>query len=85
MNDTSICWVLTSLTAFSAMTMQDIAGLVVTILTGAASLAYICFKWYKEAKKDGNITKDEVDKLIDDVYDEIKNTTDKIDKLDKKD
>lgn len=80
MKDVSAVFCLTSATSIAAMTAQDVAGLVITILTGLASIAFIIYKWYKEAKKDGQITKDEIKDLIDQVVDESKNTIDKIDK-----
>ena len=80
MKDVSTVFCLTSATTFAAMTAQDITGLVITILTGLASIAFIIYKWYKEAKKDGQITKDEIKDLIDQVIEKSKDTIDKIDK-----
>lgn len=80
MKDVSTVFCLTSATTFAAMTAQDVAGLVITILTGLASIAFIIYKWYKEAKKDGKIDKEEIKDLIEQVIDESKNTIDKIDK-----
>ena len=80
MKDVSTVFCLTSATTFAAMTVQDVAGLVITILTGLASITFIIYKWYKEAKKDGQITKDEIKNLIDQVVEESKDTIDKIDK-----
>lgn len=80
MKDVSTIFCLSSATCVAAMTAQDIAGLAITILTGLASIGYIIYKWYKDAKKDNVITKDEIKDVIDDVTEEVKNTIDKIDK-----
>lgn len=80
MKDVSTVFCLNSATTLAALTAQDVAGLVITILTGLASISFIIYKWYKEAKKDGKIDKEEIKDLIDQVVDESKNTIDKIDK-----
>lgn len=38
--------------------------IVLSIVTFLVTLAYTIWKWYKNAKKDGKITKDEVDDLF---------------------
>ena len=49
---------------------NDLFQLIQIILTCVAvlvSLAYTIWKWYKNAKKDGKITSDEVDDLFKDI------------------
>lgn len=51
---------------FSSMITQEMLNLVLTILSIVSillSLALTFFKWYKEAKKDGHISKDELEDL----------------------
>lgn len=45
--------------------------IVLSIITFLVTLAYTIWKWYKNAKKDGKITKDEVD----DLFKKIENVT----------
>lgn len=42
-----------------------------SILIILLNIMFIIWKWYKEAKKDGKITDDEVDKLFEDIEKEI--------------
>lgn len=43
-----------------------------SILIIVLNIAFIIWKWYKEAKKDGKITDDEIKQLIDDLEKEFK-------------
>ena len=52
--------------------IQIIASTIVSIVT----LGYILYKWYKKAKEDGKITKEEVEEL----GEELKNFKEKGDK-----
>ena len=38
--------------------------IIISALAGAVALAYTIWRWYKNAKKDGKITGDEVDDLF---------------------
>ena len=38
--------------------------IVISALAGAVALAYTIWRWYRNAKKDGKITEDEVDDLF---------------------
>ena len=40
-------------------------GFILTLLSALVGIAYRIYHWYKDAKKDGKITADEVKKLID--------------------
>lgn len=41
--------------------------IIISALAGAVALAYTIWRWYKNAKKDGKITNDEVDDLFDQI------------------
>lgn len=43
-----------------------------SILIILLNIVFVIWKWYKEAKKDGKITDDEVDELFEDLEKEIK-------------
>ena len=73
MDDVGISWTLTAATGIAAMTLQDWIGLGFTIACGVISIAFTCRRWYKAAKKDGVISKEEVEDLVDQVGDEIDN------------
>lgn len=51
-------------------TMQVI-NTIITCVVGAITIAYTIYKWYKRAKSDGKITKDEVEELVEDVKKDI--------------
>lgn len=56
----------------------QIIELVMSILVSVIILAYRLWKWWKEAKKDGKITKEEIEEGVDiiaDGVDEIKDKT----------
>lgn len=38
--------------------------IIISALAGAVALAYTIWRWYRNAKKDGKITEDEVDDLF---------------------
>lgn len=44
--------------------------IIISALAGAVALAYTIWRWYKNAKKDGKITEDEVDDLFEAVFKE---------------
>ena len=44
--------------------------IIISALAGAVALAYTIWRWYRNAKKDGKITEDEVDDLINTVFKE---------------
>ena len=41
--------------------------IIISALAGAVALAYTIWRWYKNAKKDGKITPDEVDDLFEQI------------------
>lgn len=69
--------VLTIMTA-AGMT-QEVVQIVYYVLGALAllfSLSFTIWKWYREAKKDGKITEEEVDDLFNKINDEIKEKKD---------
>lgn len=54
-------------TAVQTDTTLQIISLVLTIVATVFSIAFTIYKWYKSAKADGKITKDEIDELIDEL------------------
>ena len=45
--------------------------IILAIITFLVTIGYTIWKWYKNAKKDGKITKDEVEDLVDQIKDEV--------------
>lgn len=41
--------------------------IIISALAGAVALAYTIWRWYRNAKKDGKITEDEVDDLFNQI------------------
>lgn len=41
--------------------------IILTCVTAFVGLCYTIYKWYKKAKKDGKITKDEYEKLFEEL------------------
>ena len=62
----------------------QIIQLVLSILATFITTAYIIYKWYKRAKADGHISKDELDDLIGIISDTKDEVVDKIDNYNKK-
>ena len=54
-------------TAVQTDTTLQIISLVLTIVATVFSIAFTIYKWYKSAKADGKITKDEIDELMDEL------------------
>ena len=72
MNSNSIGWGGSLVTLVAAGASAISTQMIVTIILGVlgilstiVSLAYTLNKWYKEAKKDGKITKDELEQGVD--------------------
>ena len=81
--DTIASWTGTGLTVASAAInseVRDIISWIVTILVGLVTLGFTIYSWYKKAKADGKITKEEVEEgvqevkeVIDDIKEQTKN------------
>ena len=41
--------------------------IIISALAGAVALAYTIWRWYRNAKKDGKITEDEIDNLFEQI------------------
>lgn len=54
-------------TAVQTDATLQIISLILTIIATAFSIAFTIYKWWKSAKADGKITKDEIDELIDEL------------------
>ena len=54
-------------TAVQTDATLQIISLVMTIIATAFSIAFTVYKWWKSAKADGKITKDEIDELLDEI------------------
>lgn len=69
--EVGISWGLTALTTvLTALGSSDVGGwvtVIVSIISGIASIVYTVLrivKWFKEAKADGKVTSEEMDELI---------------------
>lgn len=60
------------LTSIQDNPVYQIVGLVLTILSLCVSILYTIFKWYNEAKKDGKITSEELEKLFEELEEKSK-------------
>lgn len=63
----SVCGFETILTVTQTNEVFQTIQIILTCLSTALVIAYTIWKWYKNAKKDGKITKSEVDELFDDI------------------
>lgn len=83
MNDKIVDGVGIALQSMLTFTQTDeifrIISLVLTILSAVVVLARNIYEWYKRAKADGKIDKEEIDEVIDIVNDGIHNINDKLD------
>lgn len=71
------------LTAVQTQQVFQIISLVLTCLSITFSIAFTLYKWFKEAKKDGKIDKEEIDEAIDVVTKGVKEINNEIDKHNK--
>lgn len=60
------------LTALQTQEVFQIISLVLTCLATVVTLAFTLWKWWKSAKEDGKITKEEIQQGIDIVTDGVK-------------
>lgn len=70
-------------TAVQTQQVFQIISLVLTCLSIAFSIAFTLYNWFKEAKKDGKIDKEEIDEAIDVVTKGVKEINNEIDKHNK--
>lgn len=57
-------------TALQTEEIFQIISLIFTIISIIVSLSFTIYKWYKEAKKDGKITEEEIKELTKKIKDE---------------
>ena len=50
--------------------------IILASLVSAVTLAFIIYKWWKEASKDGQITNEEIDNLFDEIDKEVNKNVD---------
>lgn len=68
------------LTILQTNEVFQIVELCISILLSIILIAYKIWKWYREAMKDGKITKDEIDEIVDEVGKDIEDIKKKGDK-----
>ena len=54
-------------TAVQTDTTLQIISLILTIIATTFSIAFTVYKWWKSAKADGKITKEEIEDLFDEI------------------
>lgn len=65
---------------FTTMQTNEIFQIIELVLSILTSLCIIFFKiltWYKKAKEDGKITKEEIEQLGEDISEDVENLKDK--------
>ena len=63
----SIAVLQTMVTVSQTNEVFQIIQIIISALAGAVALAYTIWRWYRNAKKDGKITEDEVDDLFEQI------------------
>lgn len=74
----SVC---TMLAGLQVDEMLRYVNLALAVLSAVVAIAFTIWKWWHEAKKDGKITANEVDNILDDVTDIIDETKESIGKI----
>lgn len=83
--DVTGSWIGTTLMAIFAGVTADFIVTILAIISGCISIAFTVWRWYRSAKADGKITKEEIDELIDDISEDAKDVVEKIDEIKDKD
>lgn len=55
------------MTAIQANEVLQVIQAILTVIGLLITISYTIWKWYRKAKKDGKITEDEVDELMEDL------------------
>ena len=63
----SIAVLQTMVTISQTNEVFQIIQIIISALAGAVALAYTIWRWYRNAKKDGKITEDEIDDLFEQI------------------
>ena len=74
----SVCTMLAGLQADEILRYVNLA---LAVLSAVVAIAFTIWKWWHEAKKDGKITANEVDDVLDEVTDIIDETKESIGKI----
>lgn len=62
---------MTFLTVVQVNEIFQVIQLILTIISLIVTVSFTVWKWYKKASEDGEITKDEVDELMDSIKDVV--------------
>lgn len=82
----ALSWVASGITIFTGAALEDVVGIILTIIgivSALVSLSYNVYCWWEKAKKDGKIDKEELDEakeILDNTIEDIKDLTEKEDK-----
>lgn len=72
-NNPVFSWLGTALSSMfaylSAVELKDLISWILSIVTAVITIAFTIWSWYRKASKDGKITKDEIDELVDNLKD----------------
>ena len=63
----SIAVLQTMVTISQTNEVFQIIQIIISALAGAVALAYTIWRWYRNSKKDGKITEDEIDDLFEQI------------------
>ena len=56
----------------SAVELKDLISWILSIIAAIVTIGFTIWTWYKKAKADGKVTKEEVDELVDQLKDKTK-------------
>ena len=74
-DNNALSWVCSGVTILTSTLSHDILQIILMVLgviSALVSLAYNIYVWYKKAKQDGKIDRDEIDDLMDILNDSKK-------------
>lgn len=88
-NDNIFSYIMTGVsTVFTALQTEEvlrIISIVITCLSAAIAMSYSIYKWYKEAKKDGKISSDEIKEITGDISKNLNDLKENLDSSKKDD
>ncbi len=88
-NDNIFSYIMTGVsTVFTALQTEEvlrIISIVITCLSAAIAMSYSIYKWYKEAKKDGEISSDEIKEITGDISKNLNDLKENLDSTKKDD
>lgn len=74
------CGVATVLTVAQTNEIFQLVSLILTCIATLTAIGFTIYKWFKKAKADGKIDKEEIEELVDIIEDGAEELKDKIDK-----